>query len=715
MTTPVRRDETAPSEAVRGPSAEPPAAPHDGLRPDLRSLVPAVAILALLMLWIGADGGYSPETWYPSALVILSLWVVVLAFGQRRLPANRIARGALLTFLALVVLNYLSILWAASPGSAFDAANQLSLYLLTAWIFAVLPWTPRALAMLMGLWSLGITAFCAVTLARASSAAALTHFFVDGRFSLPMDYSNATAALAVMGMWPALILSSRREIRPWLRAPLLASAVFLACFSALPQSRAALLGLILTAPLALLASSGRGRLLTRMCVVGGAMAVCVPRTVSVDNAVTAGADVTPVLRHAAAGMLLCALAALVLGLGLAVVEGRIGRRANPDRRPRLGARAGRTARVLGMAVAAVVIIGGAVALEPKAAEVVRSVIHKGNTDASTSGTRLLSSSPEERFDYARVALHAFSGSPMVGIGAGNFGRVYDAQRRFVKHSRYTHDLPLRVLAETGVVGAALFAGLLVLLILGLIQTARSRDDLARAAAAIALCVSGYFLVHSCLDWVDEFPALAAPALALPLAAVSLREREPAAQTAPARATTGWGPIPPIRIPSPVARVGGRVVVVTAGVVLAVALSTAYLSLRFVDRAFAVARSAPSTAYRDISVANALDPLSPTPLTSEGTIALYKGNLTRARYAFTRSLERDDAWYPRVELALIDAAQGQFTAAHGQIDAAIALDANDPVVDDARSLIVRHRRISPIAFNQRLLQEGAGASTQQPVR
>lgn len=695
----------------------------DPVRRDLRPLVPAAVVAALWLAWIGASGGYGAETWYPSALGIMSLWVAVLAFGGRVLPEARAARVALLAFAALVALNYLSMLWAGSTGNALDASNEMALYLLVAWIFAVLPWTPRALAVALGLWSAGVCAFCAVALAQATSSATLTAFFINGRFSTPMHYSNATGALAVMGMWPALILASRAEVPFWLRGAWLGVAAFLADFCTLPQSRAALLGLALTAPVALLASSDRLRLVLRMAVVGGGLAVCLPRTVSVDNAVNAGARVSPVLDHAASGILITTIAAVVLGLSVAALEDRIaagGRGTRPRvlrrarRARRWWAADGQTVRAVLAGVALVVVLGGAVVAEPRVAHLVNSVVKKGNTDASTGSVRLLSTSPEERFDYARVALHLFSGSPVLGVGSGNFGRHYDAQRRFVKHSQYTHNLPLRVLSETGVVGASLFVLVVGTLVAGMTLVARRRNDLGRACAVVAMCVSGYFLVHSCLDWVDEFPALAAPAIALPLAAISAATPSRAASstvgTATARGQRRWA------LPASVRRPAAGALGLLAALALLLALATSYLSLRLVDRAFATFRAAPMQAYHDLSEARSLNPLSVNPITSEGTIALYLGNTGRAVSAFQESLRKQDDWYPRLELALIDAAAGRFAPALRQIDAAIQLDADDPLIDQARQLILAHRRIDPFSFNQQVLQEGnVTSSVQQTIR
>lgn len=679
--------------------------PWSAVRRDIPAFVPAAIIAGLWLVWVGASGAYEADTWYPSAFVVFSLWVAVLGFGERVLPASRSARIALLAFAAVVALNYLSILWAAAKGSALDAANELALYLMVAWIFAVLRWTPRALAAVAAIWSVGVCAFCAVALIHATSASALTSFFINGRFSTPMQYSNATGALAVMAMWPALILSSRRELPFWLRAAMLGVATFLADFGTLPQSRAALLGLILTAPVALLATADRIRLLARMAVVGGALAICLPRTVSVDNAVSANANVTPVLAHAASGMLITSLAAVVAGLALSLVEDRLAaplarRRARLARAggvPRLSPRAIRNGAVATMVV---VLVAGAAVAAPSVAHVVHTVIHNGNTDASTGSTRLLSTSPEERFDYDRVALHLFSGAPLLGVGAGNFGRRYDALRRFVKHSQYTHNLPLRVLSETGLVGVLLFGLLVVVLVGGLVVATRRRNDLGRAGAVIALCVSGYFLVHSCVDWVDEFPALAAPAIGLPLAALTAVEPRAAAARGPGSRQS----VLPRRL--------GLAALAAAAIAVLVALGTSYVSLRLVDRAFAIFRDNPRQAYRDVSKAQSIDPLSANPITSEGTLALYLGDTDRARRAFGRSVRRQDDWYPRVELALIDARAGQFQQALAQIDAAIRLDAHDPVIDEARTQIAAHHRLDPITINAQILNEGNVTSVVQ---
>lgn len=636
------------------------------------------------MLWIPASGGYFADAWYPSALGVAALLLVVVLAGGRALPRSREARIALLSFAALVGLNYLSVLWAASPGSALNAANELLLYLAVGWVFSLLPWTPGWLAAALGAWSLGLAAFCAIGLLQATSASNLNPFFEELRYAVPLHYPNATAALAVMGMWPALILSARREVPGWLRPGLLAVASFLAQFALLPQSRAAVLGLALTAVLVLLVAGDRLRLLTRVAVVAGGLALTAPRAVALDDAISAGRHVGPPLAHAASGILEMTLVALLVGALLTLIDGRWSFEATSTRhRWRLRRRGW-----LALAAAAVLVLGaGGVAAAPRIAHLANTVVKKGRTDASTGSTRLLSTTPEERFDYARVALRLFEQHPLLGVGAGNFGRQYDQLRRFQKHSQYTHDVGLRALSETGIVGFALLVAVIATLAFALVRTRRALGGLGGACAVAALAVAAYFLVHDSVDWIDEFPVLAAPTLAFSLGVVAMRSAQRGV----------------VAEPRSRGAVGAAAAIICAAAV--VALLFPYLETRYVERALATYRARPAGAYSDLRRAAGLNPLSVDPVTSEGTVALELGNFPRAGAAFERSIRQEDDWYPRLELALIDAHAGQFQSARRELSAAAKLDVDDPVIGEAREQVGDRKRMDPAHFN-RILFQGA---------
>jgi hypothetical protein len=664
----------------------------------LGALTPAALLLGMWMAWIPATGAFFPETWYPS---LAGAWLVLLVTavaGGRLLPVTRGVRVALGAFGALVAFNYLSMLWAGSPANALSASNQLLLYLLVAWIFSILPWTAASLSVLLGAWSVGVAIFCGIDLGRATGAASLTQFFADYRYATPLAYPNATAALAVMGMWPALILSSRRELSPWLRGPLLGVAMFLIEFSFLPESRGALVGLAVSALLVLVCASDRIVVLIRLVVLGIGLAVTLPSILDVTGAVNHDRLVGPVLSHAANLLLLTSLVAVSVVMCLPLIEESLASRRAAARalagRPRhstwLTPRRFSRHGLLTWGVVATLGIGTAGALAAPAINRLASrVAHQGQTDAQAGTLRLLSTAPEERLDYARVALQLFAQSPIGGVGAGNFGRRYDALRHFSTHSQYTHNLPLRVLSETGIVGFGLLIGLVATLLVGLGRAVLELPGLGRATAVAGLAVSAFFAIHASFDWLDEFPVLAAPALALPLAAIETRRVSAATAALPSRSRL-----------APALRVG---VLVGATAIIALAAIPPYLEVRYTDQALTVYSHQPATAYHDLELAAGANPLSANPLETEGTLAIRQRDWTLARSAFVRADQREELWFAHLELALLDARAGQFTQASSELDRAAALDADDPVIARARQLVGERQRIDPPRFDQLLLQ------------
>lgn len=657
-------------------------------------------------MWIPADGGYFPATWYPSAAAAASLAIGCCVGRGRLLPTTRAARLGVLGFAALVAVNYLSILWAGSPGDALQAANELLLYLVVAWTMAILPWTPSALAVMLGLWSVAVAAFCGIDLARAAAAHNLTPFFYSTRYATPLQYPNATAALAAMAIWPAMLLSARRETPAWAQIPLLGVATFLADFSFLPQSRGALLGIALTAPVVLVISGRRIALLIRMLVIGGALAVTIPQTVTVYQALTGGRPVRPVFDHTAAAMLETTLAALVLSALLVLAERRLVPARIATWQPR---GPGRRLATAGAVLAILVAAGAAVAAAPAVSRLANSVWHSGKTDASTGSVRLLSATPEERFDYVRAAVRLFEDSPVLGVGAGNFGRRYDAVRQFPKHSLYAHNLALRVLSETGIVGALLLVATVLALLTGLVKAIRELPGLGRACAVAASGMACYFLVHSSFEWLDEFPVLAAPPLALALAAIGMRRPATATRTAAPRLTR-WRTATANR---PRAAALSGVLAVVFGCAVAVVLGAPYLEARYIQSADSVGATDSATAFKDLARAASINPLSAEALITEGTLAVDLNEPQRAQRAFQRALSREDTWYPRLELALLDAQAGRFAAGIDQTRAAGRLDHDDPLIQQAQTLILRHKRIDPVKFNQGFRQGAESDIFQQP--
>ena len=627
----------------------------------------------VLVLWLGVippSGGYFPRSWYPAALGSVLLFCALCVGGRRVLPPTAPARRSAALFAALVAWAFLSMLWAGSPADAWETANELLLYLAVALIATLIPWTPGTLALLAGAWSLGVAALCAgrfITWLEARDV--LTFFSADGRLDDPMGYSNATAALPALAVFPALALSSVRSVPLAVRAIALPVAIFLAEFMVLPASRGAILATLLALPVLVAAMPDRGRLLARLAVAALLIAPAASSLVAFGNAPNDNRPVGPALDHAAAWIGVTMLAALLAGTALALLDGRV-------RGPRIP----RRAVMAGAAVVAVALIGVAAVYGPRTVRYVRDSWNAASAPSEGAGGRLFSLAPEERPDYARVSLKALAHHPVAGLGAGNFGREYDAHRRFDKHSRYPHNLVLRAASEGGIVGLALFLGLVGSVGTGLVAVRRRLAPTGQGLMAAAAAMGAYFLLHGELDWLEAFPALVMPVVGLAFAVLVLPPR-----AAPRRA--------PLWARRTALALGGAVL----GAVI-VSLGAPYLSVRYLDRARNSWTAAPAAAIADLNRAARWNPVSPAAAINQGALALQLGEYKRATRSFNRALERETNWVPYLELALIQAHSGHFGPAGRLLDRAAALDANDPVIADARAKISHHVRLDPGAVN-----------------
>jgi Flp pilus assembly protein TadD len=164
------------------------------------------------------------------------------------------------------------------------------------------------------------------------------------------------------------------------------------------------------------------------------------------------------------------------------------------------------------------------------------------------------------------------------------------------------------------------------------------------------------------------------------------------------------------------RSAGRPAALAVGLVGLLALASlgaAWVSTRDVDRGTALWRTDRTGALRALHRAERFDPLSPTPALTEAGLALGSGDLGTARRALRRSLEREETWRARLELALIAAHDGRFALARHHLRRAAALDARDPVVAEAAEAVRERRRLAPSKFLQALpvsplLAAGGGA-------
>jgi tetratricopeptide (TPR) repeat protein len=663
--------------------------------------LPALVALALFVVWATDQAGYPVTHWAPGGLIVLvllgvAMWAVGLRRGEISTPV-KVALGCLTWYTAL---SFLSILWAGSPGDAWEGANRTLLYLIVFALFACWRQRGRSAALLLAGWTLamiGLAGFVVLHLNTATSSS-LQSMAPEGRLAYPVGYVNANAAQWLMAFWPAALLA-RSERLPWaLRGVLAGGAVLLAEVALLSQSRGSLYAMAAMLVLVFALLPGRVRTFALLAPLVAGIGAATPAVLRVGDRLQHGGDARAAIHSATAAML---AAAVTVALVVAIAAAIESRRAFSD------AAATRVRRGLGaVAIATLVaILAGGWAL---AGDPVARVRHgwdtfKGGYAAnSPTGNRLVSGLGSNRYDFYRVALDEFSSHPLVGIGADNFQQQYLERGRSDETPRYPHSIELRTLTETGLLGALLaLVGLGAALWAGARALRRSvesgSDPLARAVATAALGGFAYWLVHGSVDWLWEFAGLGAPAFALLGLACALAPpgRRPIHDRSRALdLARRWGPR--TRRLRPV--LAGLV-----GLTAAVSLAAPWLSRLQVQAAARIWTKAPQRAYARLDDAAALNPLSDEAYLVAGSIALRFGELPRAEHDFSLALRRTPAdAYATLEQGAIASSRNERGKALGLLERASRLNPRDSLTREALMLVRKGRRINVEELNRSIL-------------
>ncbi len=686
--------------------------------------VPAFAALALMVLWATSDAGYPLTHWAPGGLIVLALLAIALLAVRPRVAAIPLpVRIALLCLAAYTALSFLSILWAAVPGDAWEGANRTLLYLLVFALFACWPQRGATAALLLCAWTfalIGLAAFTAlhVNAAAAVSATRLQTLLPGGRLLYPAGYVNADAAQWLMACWPALLLARSRRL-PWgLRGALAGGAVLLAEVALLSQSRGALYATPVMLVLVFALLPGRVRTFALLVPVAAGIGAAAPAVLRVGERLEGGGNAAAAIHGATTAMFAAALGvALLVALGAAIEQRRA---------PLSRAAATRVHRATG-AVAVLALIALLAGGWAAAGNPLTRARHAWDTFKSPSGyaanrtgeSRLIGGLGSSRYDFYRVALDEFTAHPLLGIGADNFAEPYLRHGRSSETPHYPHSVELRTLTETGLLGALLAAlGLAAALLACRHAATRSPDSLARGVAAAATAGFGYWAVHGSFDWFWEFAGLGAPAFALLGLGCALAPR---AEVAPVprgtTITTTAGPprageaagVPP--------RAGGtrdgnsrrrlHPWIALAGAAAALAaiasLTAPWLSQLQIQSAARIWVRDPATAYARLNNAARLNPLSDEPYVVAGSIALRRGELPRADHEFALAQRRTpgDA-YATLERGAIASTRGEQRAALVLLARAAQLNPRDPLTRQALALARRGQRVDVGELNRSIL-------------
>jgi O-antigen ligase/polysaccharide polymerase Wzy-like membrane protein len=486
---------------------------------ERESRLAAVALVlgtATLIAFMGFDaGGYFLATQAIAAVALTGLLLVRLLQAERPFaglaPATLMALAALAAYAALTLA---SALWSHAAGRALVEFQRAWLYLLVLSVFATLPASRANLRRLVAGMALGILAVCLAGLASrvAPDVWRTAPDVANERLSYPVTYWNALGLLAALGIVLAAQLTCSLGERRLTRAAAAAALPLLAATLFFTFSRGAIAALAVG--LLLYALVGRPRAL-----LGGALAALPPTALTLAFAYRANLldTVDPTTPAAVAQGHRVALAALLCAAAAAGVRLLCAARLDARLAAALARRSGsarRRQRVAGLAA-----LAATCAVAIPALGVPATLAHdwtrfaSGATPTGERGDlrrRLTDPSNNNRTELWRVALDAFSRSPLHGRGAGTYQLSWERSRPRYMYVVDAHSLYLQAMAELGVPGVALLAVLVGAVLVGLGLRARGAQ---RSLYGALLALASIWALHAGVDWDWQMPVVTIPFLA----------------------------------------------------------------------------------------------------------------------------------------------------------------------------------------------------------
>ncbi len=588
-------------------------------------------MLALRLAW-STRGSIDAANWLSTAVVVGLVAAVTLASGAARAPGRAaLAAGGALGLLA--VWDVASVSWSAVPQLARDEALLTALYALAVLLPSL---TFRDLFdrdTFLGVVALGLGALVLVTGVELWTTGNALADYWDGRLAFPISYPNANAALFLLGFWPAVALAARASAPVALRAAGGAAAAGLVGAWLAAQSKGGGIALVLSGIVFFAVTRDRLRALPPT-VLAAAIAGAAWSPLTAPFRAT-DAEAPAAIRHAGLVLLLVCLGGGVAGLVYALADRRVTLR-EPTRRALSGA-------VLAGVVA--VAVGSLAIFFVRVHDPAQFVSDKWQsfktmpTEQQHATSTHLFTLGSNRYDFWRVALHAFEREPVVGIGARGFGAEYLVERRSQETPQRAHSVELDVLGETGIVGFALFAAALGIPLV--LVARRARTSLGGAAV---LASAAYWIVHASADWIWSFPSIGLVFLLLLGAGIAGSDatmRRPLARGAAA-----------------------------AAALLTLAFAAPWLAIRYTNHALA------TNDVGGLTWARRLDPLSVEPYLAEATLRGPAGAVAPLQRAVDKQPRRAELRY-RLGLALLDA--GRKADARRELTIAERLDPHDDIV------------------------------------
>jgi O-Antigen ligase len=446
-----------------------------------------------------ASGGFNATSFGWTALAFA--WIVIVTVVLTR-PMWGFFDAAWLTAAAAMCLyTFFSAAWSGSVGTAVNN-GQRSLEYLTAVAAALLLARRGRLSLWLGGLALGAAAVSVYSLATRLFPDRLGVFNAnaDYRLFVPIGYWNALGIFAAIAALLAfgVVVAGRGRVLSVLTATALVPLTATLYFT---FSRGADLGLVFGLGAVFGLSPQRLRMLGGLVVLApipAAGVLLASRASALTHQSVAVSTAAPAGHRLALELALLAVAQSVVA---AIYVVRLSRASVGEA----------TRRAVGAAAIAVVLVAlfTAFAVYGSPPTLVRHAYGSFDSTPTRStdlNSRLFSLSSNARAVLWRSAFDDFKAHPVVGSGAGGFGRWWLAHRSTVLFVEDAHNLYLQTLAEGGIIGATLLGAFLGLPLIAAIR-ARRHPLVAPAFGAYAA-----FLVHAGVDWDWQVPAVTLLAL-----------------------------------------------------------------------------------------------------------------------------------------------------------------------------------------------------------
>ena len=589
-----------------------------------------IAILLAAAIFVG--GGSSDAAIFPIGAGALALALAAMAAtlaGVMPLP-RIVTAGAvcLLLLTLLVVWEGITILWSVAPDRSWAYTNRGLAYL----AFLVLGIFAGALARRAPtLVAAGLGLFIAGALAWALAGKIAPGLVDDGgriaRLRIPIGHWNGLALLFVLGLPLALWLASERRHARLLRAGAVAFLYALVVGLVLTYSRGGILAGIAAVVVWVALTSERVEGVIALLLAAPFAAGVLVFTFQLSGIVEDGQEFSA---RAADGKVF----GLALGLGLAgtflaaLAVSHLEARRPLTEETRAGARRAVMLGLVGLALA------GTIALAARAPATADWIERQADAFANPptelvtqEASRLTSLSSNNRWSWWNEAWDAFRAEPLTGVGASSFPTVHRLLRSDPLTVTTPHNVPLQLLAETGIVGALLGCGAAVAALAGAFCALRRLSGRERASAAALTAGIVAFVLHSLVDFDWDFVALVAPVLVATGVLFATGRAH-----ASARRSLAYVLVP-----------------VALFAAAFVSLGAPWLADRRVDDAYAaLGEGRAEVGLRAADRARSLNPLALDPLYAHASAQTLLGDVEGARLTLIEAVELQpfeaDAWY-----------------------------------------------------------------------